>query len=291
MVFPDDTQWQADWKKVGYSWGQANCRWRSWGTEELLIRAVRKNMPWLRRIYILLARESQVQPWMEALMQEGGVEVRLVFHHEFMPEQFLPCFVSRTIEMFLEDIPGLSECFLYGNDDMFPLSPLQAADFFREGKPCQHAALRGFPKSPTNFHIAALAGLNMIARDFGLRYGQRWLRNGHSIAPYLRSACREVWKRHGEEIVKNIDQTKRTAKAYNQYLYFYWQHFAGLAVDHMPPHRFVNGAKVSADELREIIHTPQVGILCINDNENIGDWQAMAAAAREALREVVQCPT
>jgi hypothetical protein len=33
--------------------------------------------------------------------------------------------------MFLHRIPGLSERFIYGNDDMFPLSQLEPEDFFR----------------------------------------------------------------------------------------------------------------------------------------------------------------
>ena len=38
---------------------------------------------------------------------------------QFIPNNFLPTFNSCTIEMFIGNIKGLSEYFIYGNDDMF----------------------------------------------------------------------------------------------------------------------------------------------------------------------------
>ena len=123
MVFPDDSRWQKelDRQRKYHESGSLSERYRSWGTEELLVDCVRRFMPWVRNIIILLARESQKQQWMDdyvALTKQPTV--RIVYHKEFIPEELLPTFNSATIEMFLHRIPGLSEHFLYGNDDMYP---------------------------------------------------------------------------------------------------------------------------------------------------------------------------
>ena len=105
---------------------------------------------------ILLARKSQVQPWMLdeiAATRNGMPHIRIVFHNEFMPKDVLPTFNSRAIEMYLHRIPDLAPCFLYGNDDMFPLEPMSEDDFFRDYLPCLHYKERPFDPSNT-FHRA-----------------------------------------------------------------------------------------------------------------------------------------
>ena len=104
MVFPDDPEWRKVYDSC-HGGGDAtrHVRFRSWGTEELLVRCAMKYMPWLRCIHILLAQESQVQEWMKDLAAKPQgteqPEIRLVFHREFMPEKALPCFASPCIEI------------------------------------------------------------------------------------------------------------------------------------------------------------------------------------------------
>lgn len=181
MVFPQDANWLSDYRRYHGDDACANVRFRSWGTEELLVRCCMKYMPWLRTIHILLARESQVQPWMSRYDK-----VHIVFHRDFIPEKYLPCFSSPCIEMFLGRIPGLSERFVYANDDMFPLSLLQPSDFFLEGRPCVHFIEKLFPEVPNIFHRKCLNQQNMIGRPFGKHYVRTWLTTGHSYAPIPR---------------------------------------------------------------------------------------------------------
>lgn len=60
MVFPGDTKWQHDFSRYHSGEPCSNVRFRSWGTEELLIECIEHYMPWVHTIHILLARESQV---------------------------------------------------------------------------------------------------------------------------------------------------------------------------------------------------------------------------------------
>lgn len=71
-------------------------------------------------------------PWLDL----ENPRLRIVRQSEFVPREFLPTFSSITIEHFLWRIPGLSEYFLYANDDMMFGKPLSPDFFFAEdGKP------------------------------------------------------------------------------------------------------------------------------------------------------------
>lgn len=246
-----------------------------------MVKCYLKNMAWLRRIHILLATETQEPGWMAQLRKEND-RIKVHLHSEFIPSMYLPCFTSPTIEMFLHRIPGLSEQFIYANDDMFPLSALAESDFFHDGIPCQHFTEKAFPESPNVFQRKCLIQQNMIARPFGLHFTKTWLKNGHSLQPILLSTCREVWKRHESEILRHLSPARRTERSYNQYIYALYQHFAGLNFDHVPKRKYV-GPSVTIEQMADIIRNPDSGIICLNDNESIKDWQARAEVARREI--------
>lgn len=296
MVFPKDKDWRMEYDKYHGDNAMKNVRYRSWGTEELQVRCVMKFMPWVRRIYILLARESQVQPWMEELavaQQDTQQEVRVVFHREFMPERLLPCFASPCIEMFLKDIPGLSEQFIYANDDMFPLSPLEPEDFFRRAAvaqqhtqllPCQHITDRAYPTNPNTFQRKCMWQQNMIGKPFSKQFTKTYPDTGHVFSAILKSSCEEVWKRHGEEITKHLSPLKRNDHSANNWIYLLYQQYSGQYVDHQPPTHYTDHTTMTC-QLAEIIRDPQAGIVCLNDNENIYDWKLRAMIAREEIKK------
>ena len=88
------------------------------------LRSVEMYAPWIRKIFIVT--DNQVPKWLDT----SNPKIRIVDHKEILPEVSLPCFNSRLIEHFLYKIPGLSEHFLYANDDMFINRPVTPATFF-----------------------------------------------------------------------------------------------------------------------------------------------------------------
>lgn len=287
MVFPNDASWLEAYATSHGATRSAlsSARFRSWDTEETLVRLCLRFMPWLRRIYILLAGETQVQPWMAAVTQQhpGRPEVRLVFHREFIPHENLPCFNVNTIEMFLHRIPGLSERFIYSNDDFFPIAPLRPDDFFRGGLPCQHHDEKPFPSRPNIFEKFVKSGLDMVAADFGQRFPRTWLKGGHSMQPMLRSTVEEVWRLHGDRISASFT-IARSERNFNQYIFPFFQHLSGRYVDHVPSRRYV-GPKVPTKELPAIIRDPALAIVCLNDNDHLDDWERRAAVVRRELSD------
>ena len=302
MVFPDDTKWRHDYMTVTGCFRDdgsavASPRFRSWGTEELLIRCIRKNLPWVRAIYIILARESQVQPWMENYLAgepqdtAGQPGVRVVFHKDIMPKEVLPTFNSRAIEMYLHRIPGLSEYFLYGNDDMFPMGGMGMEEFFRPEDdasgvvaavlPCLHYTKKTF--NPANaFHLACMNGLNFVASQFGQHFEDYWLRVGHNVVPMVRSTCEMFWQRWPKQMQASVTRF-RLSQNYNQYIYSWWQIFSGQYVEHRAPRCYVS-VDDGVEKIREAIRTAD-GLLCINDNNSASDITNLAAVVRSEIQK------
>ena len=103
-----------------------NCKGRYADNDELKysLRSVEKYAPWLHKIYIVT--DEQTPAWLDT----SNPKVCIVDHKDIMPEVCLPCFNSTVIEHFLCKIPGLSEHFLFANDDMFINRPEKPGDFF-----------------------------------------------------------------------------------------------------------------------------------------------------------------
>ena len=268
MVFHDDELWRADFAKTNREYNEDNLcdfvRFRSWSTEHLLIRCVKKYMPFVRNIYVLLARESQKQAWMD----EEGIVV--VYHREFIPDKFLPTFNSCAIEMFLHRIPGLSERFIYGNDDMFPLGMLSEQDFFEGNIPCQHHGEKPFPEKPNIFHLSCLSGVNFVAKEFGKKYTATLLKGGHGLTPMLKSTWEYLWKRGGSEIEASVSAF-REPRNFNQWICPWWHHHAGNYINRTPKCVYVS-TKNSVEEVVKAISDKDAGIVCVNDNEIVKDY-------------------
>ena len=298
MVFPCDPKWRHEYLAANGMWRDdhstlSNERYRTWGTEELLIRMIRKNLPWIRTIHIILARPSQVQPWMEqiitAMPQDKQPKVKLVFHKDFIPEDKLPTFNSRAIEMYLGCIPDLAPYFLYGNDDMFPMTPMPIDDFFRTDPksvigyrlPCLKWKMKTF--SPTKpFHQACLNGMNFVAAEFGKHYDTQWVHLGHNVVPMLRRTCEMFWERWPEKMSASVTPF-RQRQNFNQYIYSWWHILSGQYVEHKPTRGYVSTGNTE-DEIVNAIRTAE-GLLCINDNEAMSDITNIAAVVRNELQK------
>ncbi len=111
-------------------------RFDSSGEIEFCVRSLLDFAPWLQTIY--LVTDGQVPPIVYTLQGTAHAHrVRVVDHREIFRgfEQYLPTFNSLTIESMLWRIPGLSEQFIYLNDDCMLLRPVKEEDFFRDGRP------------------------------------------------------------------------------------------------------------------------------------------------------------
>lgn len=279
MVFHNDTLWQQDFRKANRVYDEGNpydfVRFRSWNTEHLLICCVKRFMPWVRNIFVILARESQKQDWMD---DEG---VKVVYHRDFIPERFLPTFNSCAIEMFVYRIPGLSEYFLYGNDDMFPVAPLTEKDFFEDGVPCLHHGEKPFPQNPNIFHLFCRSGQRFVAKEFGVDCSRILIRGGHSITPMLKSTWEYLWHRGSADIEASITPF-RDGMNFCQWIAPCWHYLAGNYIDRVPERTYVS-TNNPVEDVAKAIATCN-GIVCVNDNECEKDYMKYGRTVAEAIQ-------
>jgi hypothetical protein len=104
--------------------------------EELkyVVHSIIKYAPFIRTIYIVT--DNQCPKFLKK-SDERYAKVKIIDHKDIFKDDaaYLPVFNSRSIETKLYDIPNLSEHFIYFNDDIFILKPLDQTHFFREGLP------------------------------------------------------------------------------------------------------------------------------------------------------------
>ena len=81
--------------------------------------------PWIRHVYLVTA--GQIPHWLNL----DTPHLTVVTHEEIFPNKSdLPTFSSPAIEAHLHRIPGLSEKFLYLNDDVFFGQAVWPEDFY-----------------------------------------------------------------------------------------------------------------------------------------------------------------
>jgi hypothetical protein len=166
-------------------------RYLQMGEIAYAVRSVRLFVPWIRTVYIVIADGQQLP---SSLRSVAGL--RVVRHSDIIPADFLPTFCSSSIEPFVHKISGLSEMFIYGNDDfmfwnMTPLSYFvkNAELVFRGAHLSKLFARlgarirRGHPK------IASRTAL--LLYDYGF---QRVYMPEHAFEIFRRSTCYQAWK-------------------------------------------------------------------------------------------------
>ena len=114
----NDPVWQAE--KAKYSPNKnadnRNVRYRDWDNMQYWFRAVEKFAPWVNKVHFVTY--GHLPKWLNT----DCPKLNIVKHSDFIPSQYLPTFSSRSIELNIHRIHGLSDKFIYFNDDMFILN-------------------------------------------------------------------------------------------------------------------------------------------------------------------------
>ena len=124
--------------KSGGSQDNSDSRYRNMDLLKYWFRAVELYAPWVRKIHFVTW--GHYPEWLNTEHKK----IRIVKHSDFIPEKYLPVFNSNPIEMNMHRIKGLSNHFVYFNDDMFITSPVKPSYFFYKGLPRDVAAMKAF---------------------------------------------------------------------------------------------------------------------------------------------------
>lgn len=140
-------------------------------------------------------------------------KIKVITHDKFIPKEYLPTFNSCTIEMFLWNIPGLSENFLYANDDFFVVNPTKAEDYFEHGK--YKFKLQKQSSAGSMYLHQCRHGSELI---YGKQADGLYTRIDHEFRPYSRKLMKECFELHKSEILDSITQF-RDMKNFNCFIY------------------------------------------------------------------------
>ena len=178
------------------------------------LKLINKFMPWIRTIHLLLMNREQAP-------KDLPSNVNIVYHAQFIPKRYLPTFNSTTIEMFLWNIPNLSEKFIYANDDMLPLRPLTQEHFFDGDKVRIEWWEEDIRELNTVFRLQSYNSYRHTLLRLGkgsTKEQHFYLRPAHSFTPMIKSHCEQAYKLLHDLIEKHI-RAFRTQYQYNQYIY------------------------------------------------------------------------
>ena len=104
-------------------------RYRDWNIFMYWFRGVEKYAPWVNHVYLVTS--GHYPKWLDLT----NPKLSLITHDVIFDEKYLPTFNNCAIELLMHKIPGLSEHFVYFNDDLFLTAPTEPSDFFKNGMP------------------------------------------------------------------------------------------------------------------------------------------------------------
>jgi hypothetical protein len=109
-------------------------RWACSDELSYCLRSIENHAPWISTIHIVTDAQT---PDLSHLSNGLRAKIKIVDHLQIFKgyEHALPTFNSLAIESLLWRIEGLSERFIYFNDDVFLTAPLHISDVFDGDKP------------------------------------------------------------------------------------------------------------------------------------------------------------
>jgi Stealth protein CR2, conserved region 2/Stealth protein CR1, conserved region 1 len=177
------------------------------------LRSIRNYAPWVRTIW--LVTDDQVPAAIDRQRAEQD-NIRIVDHREIFRgyEQLLPTFNSLAIETLLWRIKGLADRFLYFNDDMMLVGPVEPTDFFsKEGKVNLRGQWSNWTEQPAkrdSFHGSnKLLGAEMLGFT-----PEHFFSTHHVIYPMLRPAMEELFEEFRPAFLTNAAYRFRNRKQF-----------------------------------------------------------------------------
>ncbi|MFJ6085232.1 stealth family protein [Streptomyces sp. NPDC092369] len=249
------------------------------------LRSLEMYADFVRHVY--LVTDSQIPAWLNP--EAAGLTV--IDHRDILPPDALPVFNSHAIESRLHHIPGLSEHYLYLNDDVFFNRPVRAETFFHGN------GIARIPLSPLKLGVGAphplepapnSAGKN--AREVIRRFHGRQVthKSLHTPHPQLLSVMREMENSGIEELERtSYSRFRSTADvAPASTLHHHWAIATGRAVPADYRFRYVElGTPDMQRRLTRLAEGDDVDFFCLNDVDTAPTARARAQAAIHALLE------
>ncbi|MDQ0635534.1 hypothetical protein QFZ40_003443 [Arthrobacter pascens] len=241
-------------------------RFRQINELKYALRSVYMFAPWVRRIFI--ATDSPAPAWLAE-----HPSVTIIRSEEFFSDpSVLPTHNSQAVECQLHNIEGLSEHFLYSNDDMFFGRPVSPDLFFTPGGITKfieaetRIGLGDNAAERSGFENAARVNRKLLWNRFG-RITTRHLE--HTAAPLRRSVVAQMEREFPEEFRKTAASRFRAADniSVTNSFYHYYALLTGLAVTQTAAKvRYVDTTmRAGLNYLPKLLSKRNMDFFCLND--------------------------
>jgi len=307
-----DSQWQK--KKAQHTGvkpvqGAEDARYRDWDTLRYWFRGVEKFAPWVRYVYFVT--DDQKPQWLNLEHKK----LRWVKHTDFIPKEYLPTFNVNPIELNLHRIEGLSENFVYFNDDVFLIKDTKQEDFFVDGLPCDNVMLE--PIIPEGFFAYTLFNnYQMINRHFSVKdalkkhykkflkaqsfmgvfknilYGRKpylyGMRDYHIHCPHKKSTLATLWEKEYDTLHKVCQNKIRTKEDINIWSARYWNLLSGNFYPKKPIGKLYHTDTLSfSNEAIEYLEKQKGKVICLNDTEKEENFELHKKMVVEAFEKIL----
>ena len=291
----------------------SDCRYRNDGLLKYWFRSIEKYAPWVNKIHFVTC--GQKPEW----LNENHPKLNLVSHSDYIPAAFLPTFSSRTIELNLHRIQGLSEHFVLFNDDQYLLRPVSPDFYFKKGNPVLDTDLKYPRMSYSNYCRSVFNVYCLINSSFDIKKSLwsnkgKWFsvsslgikraggnlmnflvnktlpvfQYGHIPLPHLKSSFYEVWDEWPDIMNTTCTHKFRADDQVNQCILCAWNQAKG---SFYPANKKRLGKRIwispgRLDSILNTIKTRSTPQICINDTGFNTEPERCFAEIRNALQLV-----
>lgn len=310
----DDPKWKKSFNKYAGKIDNTKnevsaARFRDYGLLKYWFRGVEKFAPWVRYVHFVTC--GQKPAWLNV----DHPKLRLVNHEDFIPNHILPIFNSALIESYMYRIPGLSDHFVYFNDDFYIIDDLPLERFFVNGLPNDIAAFRynsGIGlwakriKNNVRLINERFDKREVLKRDhdkwFHSSYGKKailtrllrpygkfvTLRTPHNAQPYLKKTFEEVWDYAGDKLTYVSKNRFRNVDDYTPELFRTWQ----ICQSNFNPYNTYQDTKMfplitKPKQAVKAVREQSYKLVCLNDNHHIRNYDAIMSEIDQAFQSIL----
>ncbi|MFG2882316.1 stealth family protein [Streptomyces sp. NPDC048297] len=217
--------------------------------------------------HVYLVTDGQTPHWLD----DRAPGITVVDHRDIFPEGVLPVFNSHAIETRLHHVPGLSEHYLYFNDDVFVGRPVGPGHFFHG------SGLMKIPVSPLKIGVgkphaeetATNSASKNVRRLLFETFGRVTTNNFmHTPLPQRRETLRAIEEMFPEDVRRTTESRFRSPRdiAMTAPLLYQYALMTGRGVPGKYSFRYVNISRPDAEaRLNDLRRNRRFDFFCLND--------------------------
>lgn len=309
----NDAEWQKEKAKYNDKVSKGNidasaARYRDWDNLQYWFRGVEKYTPWVNKIHFVTY--GHLPKWLNT----DHPQLHIVNHRDFIPEKYLPVFSVNPIELNIHRIPGLSNHFVYFNDDCFIVKEIEQRIFFKNGLPCDTAALSVLGSSVLTQDIPILNAMHVVNKYFdkhkiicihkkkwlSLKNGSQMIRtllllpwkfipniyNAHGPNAYTKKVFNTLWEKEYELLDQTCKHKFREIEDVTQILMKDWQICEGEFEPRKVCCRSEN-ISMGHNKIEKLIFKGKTPIICLNDDNSIRNFEELKADVNGLLNRLL----